>query len=228
MDSIGGIVVDQEVPAGRADDAFFRAGYGQGDIPMGRNIAVLSVDFQLGFTSGELSIGKSEHIQGAVSAATRLLECARDNDRPVFHTFVEYRSDGMDLGLWQWKVPSLASICPGSGWDRIDHRIFGRGDVLIHKKKPSAFFGTGLEALLRESGIDSLVICGVTTSGCVRASVIDAFSFGFPCTVAFDACGDQDAKAHSANLEDMSRRYANVQSVDDICRELFIRSGSVT
>jgi maleamate amidohydrolase len=205
------------------DDLFFRAGYGQGDIPMGKSAAILSVDFQLGFTSGDLAIGKSEHIQASVSAAARLLSRARNCGTPVFHTFVRYRVDETDLGLWRWKVPSLASFTEGSGWDHIDSRLLGEGDVVIHKRKPSAFFGTGLDAMLRESDIDSLVICGVTTSGCVRASIIDAFSYGFHCTVAADACGDQDPKAHAANLEDVSRRYANVRSVDDICGELFTR-----
>jgi maleamate amidohydrolase len=205
------------------DEAYQRSGYGVHEIPLGERVAVLTVDLQRGFTSGDLPLGSSLHVQHAVIQAGRLLEQARAVEVPVFHTFVRWRDDGADLGLWSSTVPELARFTERSGWDTIDDRVLAPGDITIHKRKPSAFFGTGLDAIFREQGIDTLVMCGVTTSGCVRASIVDAFSYGFRVVVAADACGDQDPSAHEANLADVARRYANVWDVDQVCRRALDR-----
>jgi len=209
-------------------DLFVEAGYAQGDIPLGVSPVVLAVDFQRGFTEDRLPIGRSPHVREAVAGAAILLDAARSGGVPVFHTYVEWRSDGIDLGLWAAKVPCLAEFIVGSGLEQVDPRLLGRGDVLIHKRKPSAFFGTGLDAIFRERGIDTIVICGVTTSGCVRATIVDAFSYGFRTVVASDACGDQDARAHEANLNDVSRRYANVWSVSEVVSRVWGYSSEPT
>jgi len=205
------------------NDAFVEAGYAQGDIPLGTSPAVLAVDFQVGFTEDRLPIGRSTHVGDAVSRAILLLAGARSVGVPVIHTYVDWRSDGIDIGLWTAKVPSLAEFVAGSGLEDVDPRLLRTSDIVIHKRKPSAFFGTGLEAIFRERGIDTLVVCGVTTSGCVRASIVDAFSYGFRTVVASDACGDQDARAHEANLSDVARRYANVWSVSQVLTRIFGR-----
>lgn len=204
-------------------DAFFEAGYAQGDIPLGGAPAVVAVDFQRGFTEDHLPIGRSAHVQKAVGQAIVLLNAARSARVPVFHTYVDWRPDRADLGLWAAKVPSLAGFVPGSGLEEIDPRLLSGSDVVIHKRKPSAFFGTGLDAILRETGVDTVIVCGVTTSGCVRASIVDSFSYGFRTVVAADACGDQDGTAHDANLADVSRRYANVWSVAEVVTRVFGR-----
>lgn len=203
------------------NDRYYNAGYSRGEIPLGERLAVLSVDLQAGFLSGQLQIGQSPHVQEAVGSAKNLLRSARACGIPVFHTFVEWREDAADLGLWKYKIPCLSQFVDGSGFECIDARVLGAGDITLAKRKPSAFFGTGLDAILREASVDSVVICGVTTSGCVRASVVDAFSYGFKTVVASDACGDQDLSAHEANLADIARRYANVWSVKEICERAF-------
>lgn len=208
-------------------DPFVDAGYGRGDIAIGRCPAVLAVDLQHAFTDRQLALGRSAHVQNAVERAAELLSCARQVGIPVCHTYVAWRADGADLGLWAAKIPSLAEIVPGSGLEEIDRRVLGNGDVVVRKRKPSAFFGTGLDAMLREHGVDTLVVCGVTTSGCVRASVVDAFSYGFRVVVTADASGDQDEAAHDANVADLGRRYANVWTSAEVVARVVRREVEV-
>lgn len=203
------------------NDAFLEAGYAQGEIPLGVSPAVLSVDFRRCFTEDCIRMGRSVHVYRALEKAILLLDEARAEGVPIFHTYVEWRRDQMDLGLWAFKIPALAQIVSGSGLEEIDARLLRSGDVVIHKRKPSAFFGTGLDSMLREASVDTVVVCGVTTSGCVRATIVDAFSCGFRTVVAGDACGDQDVLAHDANLADVSRRYANVWNVDEVVTRVF-------
>ena len=101
-------------------------------------------------------------------------------------------------------------------------------DIVIEKNKPSPFFETPLESFLRYDGVDTVVVCGVSTSGCVRAAVNDAFAHNFRVIVAEEACGDRSPMAHKANLFDMDMKYADVEALDDVIAELDARYGSAT
>jgi maleamate amidohydrolase len=194
-------------PDESAAAAFAAAGYGGRPVGFGRKVAFLVVDFQLAFTDARFATGRSPMMQEAVDEAARVLEEGRALGIPVLHTAVEYPSLS-DVGYW--KTRRLEEITPGSRQSQVDPRVWRDGDVLVKKQMPSAFFGTGTASILRFWDVDTVVVMGCTTSGCVRASVIDAFSYGFRTIVASDCCGDQALQTHVANLQDVDRRYADI------------------
>lgn len=201
-------------------DAYSAAGYGQGSIGWGSRPAVVAVDFQLAFTSPEFPLGGSDHITAAVDQATTVLAVARDAGALVVHTAVAW-SDPAEFG--RWKVPSLLDIRPGSAEAQIEPVLWEPSDLYMFKRYPSAFFGTDLVSVLQRNGVDTVVVIGATTSGCVRATVVDSFSYGFRTIVAEQCCGDQDPDAHASNMRDMGRRYADVLSTTAVL-EGFARS----
>lgn len=192
-------------------DGFAKAGYGVGDVGWGKRPAIVVVDFQLAFTAADLPIGGSSHIDAAVERTVPVLEAARAARVPVIHTYVAW---GSPLEFGRWKIPSLAAITPPSRAARIDPRVWAGSDLLLLKRYPSAFFGTDLAALLTRNEVDTVLVMGATTSGCVRATVIDSFSHGFRTQVVADCCGDQSVDSHEANLLDVGRRYADVIDAD--------------
>lgn len=199
-------------------DAFTAAGYGAKPVGFGRRAAIVVVDFQLGFTGGVGPMAQSAHVGAAVAKAADVLDHARSLGVPVLHTYVAYRGD-WELGYWK-PAQNLAEFTPDSDFARVDPRVLAGTDAVIEKRFPSAFFGTDAASILRFWDADTVIIMGATSSGCVRASIIDAFSHGFRTIVAEDCCGDQDAQAHSDNMRDVGRRYADVLSGDEIKREL--------
>lgn len=200
-----------------AVDAFAAAGYGGDDVGFGRRAAVVVVDFQRGFTDPASPMGRSPYTKAAVQRAGEVLREARALGVPVLHTVVEYANKA-EVG--NWKTRSLEAFEPGTDAVEVDPRVWAEGDLLIKKRFPSAFFGTDLSSILRHLDVDTVVIMGCTTSGCIRASVIDSFSHGFRTIVAEDCCGDHDLTSHAANLADVGRRYADVISGADVLTQL--------
>jgi len=147
-----------------------------------------------------------------------VLDRARELGVPVLHTFVAYRGE-WELGYWKPRA-NLAEFAPDSDFARVDPRVLSETDAVIEKRFPSAFFGTDAASILRFWDVDTVVLMGATSSGCVRASIIDSFSHGFRTIVAEDCCGDQDAQAHADNMRDVGRRYADVVSGADVVAEL--------
>lgn len=194
-------------------DAFTSAGYGAKDIGFGRRAAIVVVDFQLGFTGGIGPMSQSPHVAAAVEKAAAALVEARALDVRVLHTTVEYSGEH-ELGYW--KPSTLVDFTPESEEAKIDPRVWDDGDVLVKKRFPSAFFGTDVASILRYWDVDTVIVMGCTSSGCVRASIIDSFSHGFRTIVAEDCCGDQDPQAHADNMRDVGRRYADVMPVADV------------
>lgn len=190
-----------------SDETYSEAGYGAGSLPMGTKPLMLVVDFQQAFTQPGLPQGGGAHVMAAVERSVPVLEAARAAGVPVIHTSVAYDPNGSDLGLWRHKIPSMDAITYGSKYAETDPALWDDSDTLILKKWPSAFSGTHLSTVLVEQGIDMLFIMGCTTSGCIRASVVDAFSEGFPPFIVDDCCGDQDDGPHEANIADCTRRY---------------------
>lgn len=196
------------------DDPWVSRGYGQAAIEPGERPAVLVIDLQYAFTDPEFEFGGAELIERATVNTARLLEVARAAGVPVFQTVVWWR-DEKDLGLWTIKLPSCAKITPDSRWARVDERLWDDSDVLLPKKWPSFFHGTPLISLLTALQRDTVIVTGCTTSGCVRATTVDAFSYGFRTIVPEDCVGDQGRDAHESNLRDVHRRYAEVTTADE-------------
>ena len=152
-------------------------------------------------------------VEDAVASAARVVQAARATGVPVVHTKVVLAPGGVDAGHFFRKVPSLKVFEARSKLREQDHAVAPQlGEVVVTKQYASAFFGTSLATTLRTTGVDTVVIVGLTTSGCVRASAVDALQHGFVPVVVADAVGDRDRRPHEANLLDLQAKYADVVS----------------
>jgi maleamate amidohydrolase len=183
-------------------------------VTMGERPAVLVVDFSCGFTDAECALGSD--LTAEVESTRRLLDAARAKGLPVIFTTIGYEPSLKDGGLWLQKVPSLGDLQVGGHWVEIDPRLDPQPDeTIVLKKGASAFFGTNLATILVSQGIDSVILCGATTSGCIRATAIDLLQYGFPAMVPRECVGDRAQAPHEANLFDIQAKYADVVSVDE-------------
>ena len=153
----------------------------------------------------------------AVAVMKRLIAAAHGKGVPVFYSTNSRRSDRWDAGSWRWK--SAGERAPGARDPRLDEIVADIAplpqDIIIRKTKPSVFFGTPFLSLLTLLKVDSLIVCGGTTSGCVRASVLDAFSENIRCAVVAEGCFDRVEVSHAMNLVDMQTKYADVVNADE-------------
>jgi nicotinamidase-related amidase len=196
-----------------AKRVYEQAGLGQ-RVTMGSQPAVLVVDFSCGFTDPESTLGAEMTEQ--VEATKRLLDTARGKGLPVVFTTIGYEPSLKDGGLWLQKVPSLGALQVGGRWVEIDPRLEPRTDeTIVLKKGASAFFGTNLAAILISQQIDSVILCGATTSGCIRATAIDLLQYGYPTLVPRECVADRAQAPHEANLFDIQAKYADVVSLED-------------
>jgi maleamate amidohydrolase len=160
-------------------------------------------------------------VDDALASALRIRDAARSAGIPIFYTRVVYEKGGSDGGVFYRKVPVLEVFDIGSPLGAWAKGIEpADGEVVITKQFPSAFFGTGFADKLNERGVDTLIITGVTTSGCIRATCVDAVSYGFIPIVVADACGDRHAAPHEANLFDMNAKYADVVDEAHVIKQL--------
>jgi maleamate amidohydrolase len=204
------VVVSDE----RARQVYDRAGLGQ-SVTLGSRPAVLVVDFSCGFTDPECTLGAD--MTAEVEATRQLLDAARAKGLPVVFTTIGYEPSLKDGGLWLQKVPSLGDLQVGGRWVEIDPRLEPREDeTIVLKKGASAFFGTNLASILISQQIDSVILCGATTSGCVRATAIDLLQYGFPTLVPRECVADRAQAPHDANLFDIQAKYADVVPLDDV------------
>jgi maleamate amidohydrolase len=196
-----------------AREVYAKARLGE-SVTLGSQPAVLVVDFSCGFTDPECTLGSD--MTEAVEATRRMLDAARAKGLPVVFTTIGYEPSLKDGGLWLQKVPSLGDLQIGGRWVEIDPRLEPRDDeTIVLKKGASAFFGTNLPSILISQGVDSVVLCGATTSGCVRATAIDLLQYGYPTIVPRECVADRAQAPHEANLFDINAKYADVVSVDD-------------
>ncbi|MDZ4729833.1 MAG: isochorismatase family protein [Xanthomonadales bacterium] len=183
------------------------------ELGLGRRPAVLVVDFIEGFTHPESPLGGPW--DEPVAATASLLECARSLDVPVIFTVVELHPADLATNLLYAKTPGIGILLRGSRWTAVDHRLApDPRDIIVSKKYGSAFFGTSLAAQLQVMGIDSLLIAGCVTSGCVRASAVDAVQYGFRPGVVRETVGDRSVPANLANLMDIEQRYGDVLTLE--------------
>jgi maleamate amidohydrolase len=178
----------------------------------GRRPALVVIDMTLGFTDPESPLACD--LEGPISEIQKLLEAARNSEIPVVFTTVAYReSDKLTAATFIDKVPALLTLEAGTRWAEIDPRIAPREtEPVLNKLFASGFFGTGLSSLLTAAGIDTLIITGASTSGCVRATAVDALQYGFRPVVPREAVGDRNPDAHEANLYDIDAKYGDVVS----------------
>ena len=195
-------------------DIYERARLGQSVTP-GTRPAVLVVDLSRGFTDPECVMGAD--LTAVVEATERVLAAARAGEVPVIFTTIGFESNLKDGSLWLQKAPALAELQIGGKWVEIDPRLKRRQDeTVILKKGASAFFGTNLPSILVSQGVDTVILCGATTSGCIRATAIDLMQYGYPTLVPRECVGDRAQDPHEANLVDIQAKYADVVSMEDV------------
>jgi maleamate amidohydrolase len=180
-----------------------------GSLGFGKAPALILVDFVAAYfvESSPLYAG----VEDELASALRIRDAARTAGIPVIYTNVVYQKGGADGGVFYRKVPALEAFEAGNPLGRWAEDLEpADGELVISKQYPSAFFSTSLAETLNKRSIDTLIITGVTTSGCVRATCVDAMSYGFIPIVVADACGDRHAAPQEANLFDMNAKYADV------------------
>ena len=195
-------------------EMYQQRGFGN-KVGFGERPALLIIDFIKGFTDTNCPLGSN--LDAEVAATKKLLDRFRAEKLPVHFTTTAYDEEMVSAGVFVKKVPSLAHLKIGSNWVEIDERLTPMsGEVVWTKQYASAFFGTALASALAAQKVDTLVITGCTTSGCVRASAVDSCQHGFRTNVVKECVGDRSQSAHEANLFDLDAKYADVVSLEDV------------
>ena len=205
---------------------YARAGFGA-TLPFGRRPALVVVDAVQAYVQE----GSALYAQGFVDALQpirQLVAAARAREIPVIFTGVVYSPDGRDGGAFFRKVPALQCFVKGSPLGAFAEGLAPLdGETVVMKQYASAFFGTSLASTLTSQRIDTVLVSGFSTSGCVRATALDAMQYGFNVFVVREACGDRNPAPHEANLFDLQAKYAEVVSVKDaILRMQQIKAGA--
>ena len=199
-------------------DIYQSQGFGNSS-GFGARPALLVVDFVNGFTDEEQFGGGN--IGAAIERTIPLLAACRADKIPIAFTRVVYAADGSDAGVFTLKAPSLTSLTEDSEAARIVPQLTPlAGEYVLAKTQPSAFFGTELAGWLTLNAVDTVLVAGCTTSGCVRASVVDAMSHNYRTIVVTDCVGDRAIAPHEANLFDMGQKYADLMSCEEVMARL--------
>lgn len=189
------------------------AGVWDNRLGFGRKTALIVIDLLQGYTLKGAPLFAPGVVK-AVGEMPALLKLARQKKMPLIHTRVLYNpSDFIDGGVWIKKAPVLKSLVPGNKYAQFCKGVEpGKGELVITKNYASAFFGTSLAATLTAAGVDTLLITGCTTSGCIRATAVDAVQNGFRPIVVRECVGDRHDGPHEANLFDINAKYGDVIS----------------
>jgi nicotinamidase-related amidase len=213
------------------DKAVFAAGGFGATADLGKRPALLVIDVSWAFCGDKPepildSIKRWRASCGAeswtaVDHIKSLIDKAHTRGLPVIYTTAEYRDDNWDAGSWRWKNRRQDEDIVRPNTELDGNEIVapiapGPRDIVVRKKKPSGFFGTDLASYLTLLGCDSVVVTGTTTSGCVRATVVDAFSLNYRVVLAEEGCFDRSEASHAISLCDMHAKYADVMKVQDV------------
>ena len=200
-------------------DTYADSGYSTDPVGFGNRIAVLVVDLQVAFTDPKYPLGRLPMVHQATENTAKLLHLARSKGLPVAKCYTAY---GSEADMPRWKVADVHDhFYYGDPSNELDSRVHDPDyDFTFVKNAPSIFFLTPLITFLAKHQVDTTIITGCTTSGCVRASVVDAFSYGFRVIVPEECVGDADDGPHRQNLIDVGRRYADVISLADVMAHL--------
>jgi maleamate amidohydrolase len=210
----------------KSDEEFFRErGFGQ-TLGFGKRPALVVVDLICGFTDPQMPLGAN--LDAQVEVTNTLLPAFRELDAPIFFTTTSYDDASLkDGGIWTLKQKGAATLRTGTPAVEIDPRLDRQPtDSLLVKKYASCFFGTDLLSRLVAHGIDTIVITGCTTSGCVRATAVDAVQWGIRPMVIREGVGDRSAAAHEQSLFDLQQKYCDVISAEEALQHLRQRAGS--
>ena len=189
---------------------------------IGKKTALLIVDFVNGFDDPDQFGGGN--ISEACDNTVRLLAACRDLGLTIAHTRVVLAHDGSDNNIMTIKVPALKTLTEEAECSQIVRRLAPQpGEIVVRKRVPSAFFGTDLAANFTMRRIDTVLVTGCTTSGCVRASALDAMCVGFRPIIVTDCVGDRAMDPHKANLFDLKQKYAELMTRDEVIAELTSR-----
>jgi len=208
------------VTSGKEDEEFFRQrGFGI-KIGFGERPALIIIDMLKGFTDTSMPLGAN--LESQLDAQQSLLGVAHARDIPCIFTAVIYdEEETKDAGLWATKMKGTLTLTAGSEAVKVDPRLdMQKKDALLVKKYASCFFGTDLVSRLTSRRVDTLIITGCTTSGCVRATAVDAVQNGFRPMVVREAVGDRSVSAHEQSLFDLNAKYADVVSLDETLQYL--------
>lgn len=188
-------------------------------VGFGEKAAVIVVDFQKGFTDQRSPLGTD--YSDELAKTRQLLDVARDKNVPIYFTVTSYRMDMADAGIWARKWGPSRVLIEGSEWEQLDERLGGlEREPIIQKKYPSAFFGTPLQSMLVANRIDTIIVTGCVTSGCIRATVVDGLSSGYHVIVPIECVGDRHEVPHEANLFDIDAKYGDVVSLEEVLHYL--------
>jgi nicotinamidase-related amidase len=208
------------------DAAFFKKrGFGL-DLGFGENPALLVIDLMKAFTDSTNPLGSNLDVQ--VDATNQLLDAAHESDFPVYFSYVAYdEANCADAGIWGAKMTGLHGLTADSPTVALDERLHVTPtDAIFLKKYASCFFGTDLVSRLTARRIDTLIITGCTTSGCVRASAVDAIQYGFRPVVVREAVGDRSKPAHDQSLFDIQAKYGDVMNLAAVLSKIDARKPS--
>lgn len=197
-----------------------RHGGFHGRAGFGTRPALLVIDVNVGFTDPQSPLVCD--LDGCVAAIAELLDAFRKAGLPIVFTTVCYDDFGKEAAaVFLEKIPALLVLEPGSEWVEIDPRIAPvEGEAVLSKYFASAFFGTTLASLLATTGCDTVVVTGASTSGCVRATAVDALQHGYRPVVPREAVGDRNPAAHEASLYDIDAKYGDVVSLEEVIEHL--------
>lgn len=200
------------------------AGFGA-PVPRGPRPALIVIDFSYGFT--DPAYPTASEMGSEIAATGFLIEAAREAGAPVIFTTIAFEPAEIETLAWLRKATGMRALTAGSRLVEIDGRLDRRsGDALVVKKGASAFFGTNLAAHLTGARIDTVVLTGATTSGCVRASAVDAVQAGFNVLVAGGCCADRARSPHDATLYDIQQKYGDVVNTEEASTYLRSRGES--
>ncbi len=194
-------------------DVYAERSYGAANIGFGTKPGIAVVDFQLGFTDPSYTLGGSPLVKRAVENSARLLDVAREAGVPIATCYTGYSSK---RDMPYWKITAvMEDLIEGGVATELDPRIYDPDyDIAMRKSGASMFFQTPAVAFFNKESVDTVYVVGCTTSGCVRASIVDCFQWGFRTLVPEDCVGDQAEGPHRDNLRDVERRYCDLTTAD--------------
>jgi maleamate amidohydrolase len=192
----------------------------QRPLGLGTRAALLVIDATLGFTDASSALYCGTGVDAALDNILRLQAAFRAAQRPIAYSTNAYAS-GIEASVFREKLPQLNELRVGGRWAQLHPRLHPRTEELQFRKiGPSAFFDTLLRGWVQKRQIDALVLCGFSTSGCVRASSVDALQCNLRVTVVSDACADRDPEAHAYNLRDLGLKTGDVLDTDTVLSAL--------
>lgn len=196
-------------------DTYRERSYGTLDIGFGEKPGIVVVDYQKAFTEATYPLGGAPLIERGVQNTARLLEVARRCGVPVASCYTAYKSE---RDMPHWKITAVREqFLHGHPCTEMEPRIYEPDyDVVVCKTGPSIFFQTPVAPYLVKERVDTVIVTGCVTSGCIRATTIDSFSLGFRTVIPEDCVGDHDEGPHQDNLRDVGRRYADISSADAV------------